>query len=147
MPLHTVVQQTPSAQTPLLHSCASAHATPAAFCTVHLPPALGQKLPAAQSASVEQVPLHAVAAPLHVEGAHDDVAGRHAPEPLHVLVVSVAPVHDEPGQSPSGSVESTVELHVPFDSATPDFATEHAWHLPLQAVSQQKPSTQKPVRH
>ena len=42
LPVHAVVQQTPSAQNPSLHSCASEHAVPAIFCVVHLPPAVGQ---------------------------------------------------------------------------------------------------------
>ena len=86
-------------------------------------------------------------AALHVDGAHEAVAGRHAPEPLQVLVVNVAPVHEAPGQSPSGSVASRLAVQVPFFPATPDFDDAHAWQAPLHAVSQQNPSTHKPFTH
>ena len=146
-PVHAVEQQTPSVQNPLAHSWVARHATPALFCETHLPPGLGQKLPRPQSASDSHVPLHALPVALHVEGAHDEVAGRHDPAPLHVLVVNVATVHDEPGQSPSGSVASIVAVHDPFVPGTPDFDAAHAWHGPSQAALQQNPSTQNPVEH
>jgi hypothetical protein len=49
-------------------------------------------------------------------------------------------------QTPRGSVApSSTLLHAPF--AAPVSAAEHAWQAPLQVVSQQKPSTQKPLAH
>jgi hypothetical protein len=45
----------------------------------------------------------------------------------------------------SGSVFAVTAAHVPF--APPVFAVLHAWHVPLQAVLQQYPSTQLPLAH
>jgi hypothetical protein len=39
-------------------------------------------------------------------------------------------------------------LHVPVPPPPPAWSTaEHAWHAPLQALLQQKPSAQKPLVH
>jgi hypothetical protein len=59
---------------------------------------------------------------------------------------SQAPPHTEPseeqaGREPCGAPEATV-VQVP---GLP--ATSQAWHWPLQAVSQQRPSTQFPLAH
>ena len=97
--------------------------------------------------SAPQLARHALPVPLQTNGVHDAVFGRHAAAPLHVFVVSVPPVHEEPGQSWLGSVPSIVEVHVPFVPGTPEIVAAHAWHAPLQGVSQQKPSTQKPLKH
>jgi hypothetical protein len=60
-----------------------------------------------------------------------------APAPLQL----VAPVH-----SLEGSVPLAMLPHTPF-GPPPFKAAEVAWHTPLQAVSEQKPSTQLNVEH
>jgi hypothetical protein len=110
-----------------------------------------QKAPEAQ---LEIVPLHtpapsqapAVVAvpPEHTLHAVPEGQRSHAPA-LHLpsvpqLAEAVA------AQSPRGSVLPSVALaQVPF--APPVRAAEQAWQAPAQAVSQQKPSTQEPLRH
>jgi hypothetical protein len=46
----------------------------------------------------------------------------------------------------SGSVPAAIGPQVPF-VPEPFFAAEHAWQVPLQALSQQNPSAQKPLWH
>jgi hypothetical protein len=66
----------------------------------------------------------------------------HAPSPSQFPVwphdVGVACEH-----SSSGSVPAAIDPHAP-SAPEPFFAALHAWQDPLQALSQQTPSTQKP---
>ena len=94
VPVHAVLQQTPSAQLPLWHSALSVHANPF------------------ENVRQEPLPLQAV-------------------EPTHSLSGS-APLMMLP-QNPSAPL--------------PFFDAEHAWHDPLQAVSQHTLSTQKLLAH
>jgi hypothetical protein len=76
--VHALSQQTPSTQSPELHSLAAAHAVPFAFLPEQTP--VLQKSPAMQSASETHVVLHEVAA--HTYGAQMVVeAEGHAPAP------------------------------------------------------------------
>jgi hypothetical protein len=50
------------------------------------------------------------------------------------------------GHSLSGSVPALMLPHVP-SAPLPFFVAEHAWHAPLQALSQQTLSTQLPLWH
>jgi len=60
-------------------------------------------------------------------------------------LVNVVPEHEAAVQLPSGSVLVLTLEHVPL---TPTLsAAEQAWHVPLHAVLQQKPSTQLPLLH
>ena len=60
-------------------------------------------------------------------------------------LVNVVPEHEAAAQLPSGSVLVLTLEHVPL---TPTLsAAEQAWHVPLHAVLQQKPSTQLPLLH
>ena len=93
------------------------------------------------------VPTHVVmsdAMPsLQLGGAHVTLEPGGVPhalrmEPLHWALQSPVPLHAE--RAPWGAPETA--LHVP--SAPP---TSHASHWPVQAVSQQRPSTQRPDAH
>ncbi len=50
------------------------------------------------------------------------------------------------GQSSSGSVPARMSPHVPL-LPDPFFTALQVWQLPAHAVSQQNPSTQKPLEH
>jgi hypothetical protein len=106
-------------------------------------------LPVVQSASVEQWPTHAVPVALQVAGAHDVECVVQVPLPLQTCPNSVAPLHVAPSaaHSPRGSAPLWIGVHVPLLPPTPEIAAAHAWHWPVHAVSQQKPSTQKPLAH
>jgi hypothetical protein len=87
--VHALSQQTPSTQSPELHSLAAAHAVPFAFLPEQTP-AL-QKSPAMQSASEPHVVLHAVAA--HTYGAQMVVVAEgHAPAPSQFADAVARPV-------------------------------------------------------
>ncbi len=98
VPVHAVLQQKPSTQNVLVHSCAPVgHVEPAVFLFWHMPPL--QKPPAAQLASVVQVVLHAAGEPPQVPGEQLTVAGvgvTQVPLPLQNLAkVSVVLEHDD----------------------------------------------------
>jgi hypothetical protein len=131
-----------------------------------------QPNPGAQSLVVAQLVLHAVPTHAKLPGHGVAASGAQVPVPSHALVMSCwslqevlphvvppaaywqaccpplavqvaphivpAPVHA--ARCPCGS-PFTCE-HRPCVAAT-----SHAWHCPVHAVLQQKPSTQKPVSH
>jgi hypothetical protein len=168
VPPHAVAQQTPCAQNPVPHSGPDPHATPTPF-LAQLPPM--QVNGATQSASTVQVALQAFvpqAYGSHIEVVaawqvpvplqdRDDVSvdpvqlavaqvvpaayRRHAPAPSHVpsrpQVDAPWSVHWFSGSWPVGTL-----VQVP---AVPVSAQD--WHVPAQAVAQQKPCSQKPVMH
>jgi hypothetical protein len=172
-PLHAVAQQTPSTQKPEEHWLDVEQGPPLPEATPHTPPL--QVYPAAQSALVAQVVLHAL--PLHAYGVQSmpPPCGTHVPAPLQACVFRTVPWHvgiphivpsaqswqaPAPSQKPSvphvdwacaehslsGSVPAVMGPQVP--SAPPPFlAIEHAWQRPVHAVAQQTPSTQKPDWH
>jgi len=82
------------------------------------------------------VPLEQVVA---AQGVLDD-AERQAPEPLQLS--PVAQLSGVGVQSLSGSVSAATAPHVPFEPL-PFLAALQAWQVPLHAVSQHTPSTQK----
>jgi hypothetical protein len=168
VPAQAVSQQTPCAQLPELHSAPPVHAAPIDF-RPQLP--LLQELGEAQSAAVEHVILHApephaygaqvdevtvwqVPVPLQVRaGVKVDpvqVAAtqvvpaayrRHAPAPLHWPSVLQAAV-PRSAHWLSGSVPNGTLVQVPTVPAS-----AHDWQVPPQAVPQQTPCAQLPVRH
>jgi len=168
-PAQAALQQTPSVQKPLAHWLAAPHASPGIFFATHVP--AEHQAVAAQSESEEHVVLQSVApqakwpqlrvtaaaqfpVPAHfvssvaVPAAHE--GARHCVETpgyahAAAFVPSQAPAHDEPSESqavrwPRGA--PVTDLHVP---ALP--VSAHASHWPLQALSQQTPSVQKPLAH
>jgi hypothetical protein len=132
-------------QKPDAHWASRAHAA--------APPSFGVHRPALQNPVVPQSPsvVHGVpqvAAPpitTHFAGEQSLELERHAPDPLHTPRVIAVPLHVAGAQLPSGSWPSGIGAHVPSDCVVSDFA--HAWHVPVQAVLQQTPSTQKPEVH
>jgi hypothetical protein len=169
VPVHPLLQHTPWAQLPELHSGPMAQVAP-----MGLSPQLLFRHCAGetQSVLVEQVVLHAVA--LQVKGTQLAlVTVRHAPAPSHVRAgVSVEPVQlaatqtvpaaiwrhlPAPSQVPSfpqtlvvvahwlagvGAAPAGIGVHVPVDPVR-----LHAVHVPVQAVSQQTPFAQFPDVH
>jgi hypothetical protein len=166
-PVHAVAQHTPCAHTLLAHSPAAEHAAPIGFLP-HDPPL--HTFPVLHWALVEHCPKHLL--PLHANGRHVSAAGathfavasqveagvyialaqvsgahtvpgaylRHDPAPSHLP--SVPPVDAgcaaQPlrgSVAPAGTVE---QLPIADGSA-------HVLHGPLQALSQQTPSTQNPL--
>jgi hypothetical protein len=110
-----------------------------------------QKSPAAQLVAV---PLH-VPAPSQEpvvtaippeQTAHEVPAGQLSQAPaLHLPSVPQLDA-SVTAQTPRGSLSPSITvLQVPF--AAPVRAAEQAWQAPVQAESQQKPSTQYPPRH
>jgi hypothetical protein len=95
---------------------------------------------------LEHVVAHTV--PLHLYAPHDDaLIEPHVPMGLQpmgeVTVEYIAPSMHVPGPHdvPTGRLPQTPSAPAPF------FAAVHAEHTPVHAVSQQTPSTQKPLAH
>lgn len=170
VPAQAVRQQTPCAQTPVVHSVPSLHVPPGDL-RPH-DPALHTD-GATQSASAVQVALHEEAP--HLYGAHDVDGGvTHAPAPSQleagVCVVpfagQLAPPHGVPcayfWQAPASHmpfvphIEGDWATHVPVGSGEP-VATALHWpmvppsaherQVPAQAVAQHTPCAQKPEPH
>jgi hypothetical protein len=168
LPAHAVLQQTPCAQKPLLHSGPAAQAAPSG-----LRPQLDavQTLPVVQSALVEQLAWQLP--PLQRYGMHDcDAPGMQLPTPSHrPASVSVEPVHDcmpqaRPGayrrQAPaplhepsvpqldapesahwfSGSLSAGMAVQTPLLAAS-----AHDVQMPVQAPAQQTPCWHEPDAH
>jgi hypothetical protein len=172
--VHAVVQQTPCAQKVELHWAPIVHAAPiGSLPQLPLTQLFGETQSAAMVATVHVV-LHAVAL-AHWYGSQSElVTVRQAPAPSQVRAgVSVEPVqlpgtHSVPAaqyrhapaplQTPSSpQLVDRVPTHwlamtgaVPFGTfeqvpTRPDNA--HDLHVPLHAVSQQRPCAQKPELH
>jgi hypothetical protein len=168
VPVHAVLQQTPCAQNPLLHSPPAVHAAPSGFS-----PQLDavQTLPLVQSALAVQ--LARQLPPLHTYGAHGwDEPGVQVPAPSQrPASVSVDPAHDcmpqaRPGaysrQAPaplhdpsvpqldapesahwfSGSVSAGTAVQMPGL-----VASAHDWQIPVHGPAQQTPCWHEPVAH
>jgi hypothetical protein len=169
VPVQAVAQQTPWAQVPELQSALAPQLAPMGF-NPQLPDT--QKLPVAQSVSPEQVVLHWPEEP-QMKGAQDWLAGE-AQVPLpsqRPAKVSAPPVQPALWQAtPAGyfsqapapsQVPSVPQLDLPVSvqpcrgfvprsagiqlPAVPSPLQET--QAPVQAVSQQTPSTQKPDLH
>jgi hypothetical protein len=172
LPQEPTLQHTPSRQFPVAHSEPEEQPVPAVFFFTQLPPL--QMKPETQSPSPPQPPGHPP--PLQRRGAQDwDEAAAQAPRPSHrragtaasPLQVAAAQMvapgclrqaprpshipsspHPEAGVSSQllcGSVPSLMGRHLP--AAPPVAAAEQDRHRPLQASSQQVPSTQNPEEH
>lgn len=172
VPVHAVLQHTPSAQNALAHSALAEQAAPT-FLSPQTPAA--QVVGEAQSAFVEQVVLHAAGPQVYGAQALVEPA-THLPAPSHVLLaVWVPPLHAPPAQtvpatcfrqapapshepsvphvvsacaahSLSGSAAAAMFPHTP-SAPVPFFAALHARQVPPQAESQHTPSTQFPLAH
>jgi hypothetical protein len=168
-PEHAESQQTPSAQKPEAHSTAPPQVWPGVFWGTHRP--AEQKLPGTHWASVVQLPRQAVAP--HRNSPQGWVAGAgQAPWPLHPAAsVAVPAAHvgarqlmDPPGyaqaevevpsQAPRHRLPSVAQGCLPARGLPETGLQMPGWpgsaqaaHWPLQAVSQQTPSTQKPEVH
>jgi hypothetical protein len=167
-PVHAMLQQTPSAQNPLLHSRGSKQPCPLARFAEHTP--LSQKL-LTQSVSATQVGGLQVVAVLHTTppGQAAVVAVPQAPVPVQVAPrFSCEPEHTGsahgvvtggkwqlplPSQVPSWPHGMGPGGHLPFDDppdlierhsplATPVSAFAHEVHVPVHAFSQHRPPTQ-----
>jgi hypothetical protein len=141
VPVHALSQQTPSAQCPLAHSPSRPHA-PLVFVDTHVP--AEQYAEAVQSPSPAQLVRHATPAASQRYAPHKVVTvGRHARLPLQTPVPCVPETHIEAGHSTSGSVPSGMGQHTPLVWLV--FAALHAWHVPVHAALQQRPSVQNPL--
>ena len=174
VPVHVVLQHTPSTQFALAHCGALAHAAPPGRSASHVPVARLQYAVLAQSASAAQPVAQAAALP-HAKGAHDELElGRHWPDPLQVKKLNAPPeqavahavptgnsaqvpvplhepvvaqlVASRSGHSSSGSVFAATAPHSP-SSPEPLRATLHAWHVAEQLELQHTPSTHCPEPH
>jgi hypothetical protein len=170
-PPQPLLQHTPSTQLPELHSLPPPQAMPLAFKPQLVPV---QKLPVAQSLSIEQLLRHWVPAALQVKGAQavvlpvgqlplpSQLAGPVAVPPLQVASRQGVPAgHTRqapaPLQVPSlPQVFMAVMGHIPLGSGVPaatlvqvptDPVTVQLLQLPVQASLQQTPSTQLFDRH
>jgi hypothetical protein len=166
VPVQAVAQQTPCAQIPELQSPSAPQVAPIGFLP-QLPAT--QKLPVVQSLSLAHVVLHCPADP-HMNGMQDWLAGAaQAPLPSQrPAKVRVVPVHPAVWQAmPAGYFS---QLPAPSQvPSVPQLDAPVSWHLPrglvprsagmqlpivpwpaqvrqspVQALSQQTPSTQKP---
>ena len=165
VPLHAVSQQRPCAQNPELHSAAAVHVPPSGL-SEHVVPL--QMFGATQCASIEQLFLQMPAVVSHWNAMHDCiVAAAHAPAPSHSCGgLYVDPVHDAathcvpltclrqapaPLHVPSlPQVDAAAAGHWPVTTgASPAETGEHVpelhvMHVPVHAVLQHTPCTQKP---
>ena len=164
LPVHVVSQQTPSTQRPLAHPLPKTHAWPCAALQAPAPSqadvpvqAFEGKLSVSPCAMLAQVPG---AAPLQVWHVAQDAEPQQTPSTHWPFAQSAAPAHAwprpalqvpkplhaaAPAHSLSGSVAAVTFVQVPF--AAPVLAALQALQSPLQALLQQKPSTQLPVPH
>jgi hypothetical protein len=131
-----------------------------------------QPNPDAQSLVVAQLVLHAVPTQAKLPEHGFAASGVQLPVPSHALVTSswslhevlphVVPdaaywqacwpppaVHVAPHVVPAPGHAARCPCGLPFtcEHRPCAAATSHAWHCPVHAVSQQKPSTQKPLSH
>ena len=148
VPLHAELQQTPPTQSPLVQSSpenvAWLHAAPFPPFAVHMPPL--QYAPATHWASVLHEMSHAVMPALHTYSPQGAVPPPwvHMPVLAQVFaLVCVPAVQDWAAQT--APVTALPQVPVPVPDCLSDAA--QAWQAPLHAVLQQKPSTQKPLRH
>jgi hypothetical protein len=147
VPVQAVLQQTPSTQLPLVQSSPSSaalHVAPGPPFAVHIPPL--QYAPVTHWLSMVQELSQAVPPMLQTYSPQGLVPPPtlQLPEALQVFaLVSVLPVQDCAAQI--APVTAFPQVPVPVPDSLSDAA--QAWQLPLHAVLQQKPSTQKPLRH
>ena len=132
-----------------------------------------QPNPDAQSLVVAQLVLHAVSTHAKLPGHGVAASGAQVPVPshapvttswslLHEVLPHVVPeaaywqacspplaVHVAPHAVPAPAHAARWPCGSPFTCEHRPWAaaTSHAWHCPVHAVLQQKPSTQKPVSH
>jgi hypothetical protein len=167
VPSHAVVQQIPCSQRLEAHSLGDPQGAPGGF-GPQLP--LTQARPGAQSASVAQLPRHLPSAPQAYAPQEALLVAWQAPPPSQTAAnVSVPPVQDSgvqtvlagylrqapaPSQVPScphdgapssaqpprGSVPGAAGTHTPACSGV-----AHDMQAPAHAVSQHRPSAQKPL--
>jgi hypothetical protein len=170
--VHAELQQYPSTQLWFVHSADVVQVSPSPFVDRHAPP-LQYGVDPVHCVSFMHAFEQAVPPALHVAGLHITVvAAGHAPAPLHAAAsvwtpfeqlagvhvvellgyvqpstfpIAHVPVHAAPaapvhaGRIPCGVPVTAV--HLPGEPGT-----SHAWHCPLHALSQQRPSTQyKPL--
>jgi hypothetical protein len=168
-PVHGESQHTPSTQWPLTHWVSPAQATPLARSDWQVWSLARQNAFATHWLSAEQVVAHDVAS-AQKYGLHELDELTQVPEPLHSEPVTVPFAHVvaaqgvlaealtqelEPLQvspvaqlrgtvehSLSGSVPAAMLPQVPF-APEPFLAALQAWQVPLHAVLQHTPSTQK----
>jgi len=169
-PLQATLQQTPSAQNVDLHSLELAHTAPLGF-RPQLP--FTHTTPLAQSVLDRHVDAHLFAAGSQLNGAQI-VAGpaRQPPWPSQTLIsLTAAPLHVPalhsvpagylrqcpwPSHVPSSPQVETAPTGQAADCSIPPFGTNvhipgalwslHVLHDSVHVLSQQTPSTQKPVR-
>jgi hypothetical protein len=166
-PPQALSQQTPSTQFPVAHCEAAEQAEPPASSGTQSPPE--HQSPATQSVSAEQLPLQA-AGP-HWYGAQAWVCGagqwpapsqaaanvatpeaqlgpRHCPVE-YAQAAPLLPSHSPPQADPSVAHAGRAPCGAPATArqVPAEPKTSQAWHCPLQAWSQQTPSTQFPVAH
>lgn len=97
------------------------------------------------------VPLHASGlvktVPVHDGAWHWVPLGQsvHAPAPLQPTAELPQLAIEAAAHWLSGSVPALMAPHTPLVPPEPCLAAEQAWQVPLQAVLQQKPSTQNPL--
>ena len=132
-----------------------------------------QPNPEAQSLALVQLVLHAVPTHAKLPGHGVAASGAQVPVPSHALGTSFwSLLHDElphvvpdaaywqaccpplavqvaPHAVPAPAHAARWPCGSPFtcEHRPGVAATSHAWHCPVQAVLQQKPSTQRPVTH
>jgi hypothetical protein len=169
LPVQAVAQQTPSAQKVLAHSLDAEQGCPTAF-GPQLP--FTQSCPSTQSLLLVHLLMQALFA--HANGEQFTTpVGRQVPSPSQVPVVfSLLPLHEaatqtvsaaylahppEPSQTPvSPQVEASDFRQTPWGSVTPTSTGPQIpgcplWlqltQAPVQALLQQRPSTQYPEAH
>jgi hypothetical protein len=167
-PGQALSQQRPCSQAPVAHSAALAHAAPPLF-FMHVPPM--QESFIAQSVATAHVVVQAVGPQMN--GVHACTApGTQTPAPSHFAVArSEAAVHvggeqvvpdrylrqaPAPSHVPSSpQVSEPLSAHWPSGSCPAGMVEQvpavparlHDWQIPLHAVVQHAPSSQKPELH
>jgi len=168
-PLQAESQQFPSTHWPLRHSFSAAHGLPLPCFAWHTP--AEQNWPVAHWASEAQFPRHCVAAqaytpqlwfrrmgqlPVPVQLAARtavplvQLAVRHRVSPLgYAQARASVPLQVPPHIVPSELQARRVPWGAPLTGAQVPTkpATSQAWHCPLQAALQQRPSMQNPLPH
>ncbi len=107
----------------------------------HCPVVDGLQMPRPLQAWPVCVPAAHVVAPQATPAAYCLQAWLPSQSPFFLHVVAPSSAH-----SPSGSVSTLIAAQMPF-APEPFLVTEQASHVPAQALSQQKPSTQLPLVH
>jgi hypothetical protein len=162
-----VSQQYPSTQKPLAHCPPFMHVTPLSMLHVPAPlhapfahslsgsnpVAIGPHTPSMPCPSPLSATEHASHAPVHSVSQHTPSTQKPVKQssfavqafPLSILQ-TLAPSQAPSLHSSSGSVLITIGPHVPSTPPSPLSAAVHASQLAVHSVSQQIPSTQKPVK-